>query len=79
MSASRPFAPRQPAERRLNTALRHALMVLALGGLASTTLPAFAAGAASLDAAGARAYDRWAARSPPSPSAAALRCRSTPH
>jgi outer membrane receptor for ferric coprogen and ferric-rhodotorulic acid len=57
MSASRPFAPRPPAERRLNTALRHALMVLALGGLASTTLPAFAAGAVSLDAAGARAYD----------------------
>lgn len=57
MSASRPTAPRPPAERRLNTALRHASMVLALGGLAGTVLPAFAAETVSLDAAAPRAYD----------------------
>lgn len=57
MSASRPFALRPPAERRLNTALRHALMVLALGGMAGAALPAFAADAVSLDAAGAKAHD----------------------
>ena len=60
MSAPRPTALRPPAERRLNTALRHALMVLALGGavgMAGTALPAFAAGAVSLDAPTAKAYD----------------------
>ncbi|MGQ3124799.1 secretin and TonB N-terminal domain-containing protein, partial [Variovorax sp.] len=57
MSAFRPSAARPPAQRSLNIALRHALMVLALGGLAGAGLPAFAAGAASLDVATPRAYD----------------------
>ena len=57
MPASRPFALRPPAERRLNLALRHALMVLALGGMAGAAMPAFAAGAVPLDAAAARAHD----------------------
>jgi outer membrane receptor for ferric coprogen and ferric-rhodotorulic acid len=59
MSASRPSAlPFSHAERRLNTALRQALLVLALGGLAGAAVPtAFAAEASSLDAAALRAYD----------------------
>ena len=58
MSASRPPALRPFAERRLNTVLRHALMALALGGLAGAGGPAFAqASSSSLDAAASRAYD----------------------
>ncbi|MET3496589.1 TonB-dependent siderophore receptor [Variovorax boronicumulans] len=58
MSASRPSVPRPHAERRLNFALRHALLALALGGLAGAGAPfAFAAEAVSLDAAAERSYD----------------------
>ncbi|MGF6348036.1 ferric-rhodotorulic acid/ferric-coprogen receptor FhuE [Variovorax sp. W2I14] len=60
MSVSRPPALRPFAERRLNTVLRHALMALALGGLAGAGGPAFAQASPSspsLDAAASRAYD----------------------
>ncbi|RQO63787.1 ferric-rhodotorulic acid/ferric-coprogen receptor FhuE [Variovorax sp. KBW07] len=59
MSAPRSSVPPHPhAERRLNSALRHALLMLALGGLVGAGMPAtaFAAEAVSLDAAATRAY-----------------------